>query len=485
MLVQVLRLASLLAMIAAASCERTTTSIALGRRQATAVLFVSNAAPAGGAADGSAAQPFATLREALAAAPPGALLRISEGEFREQLVIARPVVLLGQGQGRTRIISGPNGVAVEVRAERVELRELSIEGGETSLAFHRGERHRLVNLELHGASQTGLFGRNARLVFNGGSIHDIGGSQPGRGIDLDGGGIEAREIVFRAAGRRAVVLHGARGVLEDLDVRGSSLAAVQATGGADVRVVRGVFESLSGAALYAGASRLQVEDAHVRRAEYGVIGFGKATVVVRGGEFTDYRVAGVALVSSHGSVSDAAFARGGSEGAISITDADGDVPVLVSDNRIRQPGPMGLHVTGSAVTVRGNSITGARLDRDNDLGDALYAIHAQLVVENNVLRGNAGSGVAAVRSNVLFTGNVFIENRRAGVLLLDRSKGTAGGNLFTRNSLAGIELGEGSRASLSRNRFRDNPRYDVDSGCGPGAGSASLDVEVEQRTCPP
>lgn len=456
-------------------------SFATPKRQ---VLFVSKTAQANGAADGSAARPYPTLREALAAAPPGALVRIGEGEFREQLTITRPVALLGQGEGKTRIVFGA-GVVVEVRAHRVELRELSIEGGETCLAFHGGAGHQLAGVELRGAREVALLGRNAHLAFAGGSVHDVVDEESGRGIDFDGGSIEARQILFRAAGRRAIVLHGARGLFEDLDVRGPSLAALQATGGAEVRVVRGVFESLGGAALYAGASQLRVEDAQVRHAEYGVIGFRGANVVVIGGEFSDYRVAGIALVNSHGSVSEAVFAHGGSEGAISITRADGDVPVLVTDNRIRQPGPMGLHVTESAVTMRGNSITGARLDHDSDMGDALYATDAQLVVENNVMRGNAGSGVTGLRCKVLLTGNGFIENRRAGVLLLDHSKGTASGNLFARNSMAGIELGEASKADLSRNRFTDNTRYDVDSGCGSGSGSVSLDEEVHQRTCPP
>jgi parallel beta-helix repeat protein len=448
------------------------------------VFFVSKTAPANGAADGSAARPYSTLREALAAAPAGALLRVGEGEFREQLIITRPVALVGQGAGKTRIVFEA-GVVVEVRAERVELRELSIEGGETCLAFQGGLGHRLAGVELRGAREVALLGRNAQLAFTGGLIHEVGNKESGRGIDIDGGSIEARQIVFRTAGRRTIVLHGARGLFEDLDVRGPSLAALQATGGAEARVVRGIFESLSGAALYAGASQLRVEDAKVRHAEYGVIGFRGAEVVVRGGELSGYSVAGVALVNSHGSVSEATFAGGGSEGAISITRADGDSPVVVNDNRIRDPGPMGLHVTESAVTVRGNSITGARLDREGDMGDALYAMDAQLVVENNVMRGNAGSGVACVRCKVLLTGNGFIENRRAGVLLLDHSKGTASGNLFTRNSAAGVELGEASKAELSRNRFSDNTRYDVDSGCGPGSGSASLDVEVRQRPCPP
>ena len=50
--------------------------------------------------------------------------------------------------------------------------------------------------------------------------------------------------------------------------------------------------------------------------------------------------------------------------------------LMLADNRIRDPGTMGVHVTESSVTARGNAITGARLDREKDMGDAFYAIEA-------------------------------------------------------------------------------------------------------------
>ena len=445
------------------------------------VIFVKSGAPPE-VADGSEAHPFASLSAALAKAPAGAVLRVGEGEFRGQLEIRRPVSLVGQGAGKTRLVFDGSGAAVEVRAERVKLSQLSILGGTSCISFHGGSGQELTGVELSGATQQAILGKSAHLTIKGGLIHDL--PEHARGIDFDGGSLDASGVSFRAAGRRAVTLHAARGLFTDLDVRGPSLAAVQAIAGSEVRVVRGTFESLTGAALYAaGGSQLVVEDAVARRVEYGAMAFRGSTLVVRGGQFTDYGIAGIALINAHGSITGASIARGGSEGAISITHADGDLPVLVIDNRIQKPGPMGLHVTESAVTARGNSITGARLDREHDMGDALYAIDSQLVVENNVLRGNAGSGVAAVRSKVLITGNGFIENGRAGVLMLDRSKGTASGNLFLRNVQAGVEFGEDGKADLARNRFVDNLRCDVDH--GPASASGNARAEVRQPTCSP
>ena len=151
---------------------------------------------------------------------------------------------------------------------------------------------------------------------------------------------------------------------------------------------------------------------------------------------------------------------------------------------------MGVHITESAVTARGNTVTGARPDREKDMGDAFYAIDSQLVVEQNVMRGNAGNGVSTLRTKVRIDRNGFIENGRAGVLLLDRSRGTATGNLFERNALAGLEVGERSQATLAGNRFSGNTGLDIDTGCGKGlAGVAEMGSDntsaapLRRRSC--
>src|SRR5260221_2227184 len=170
--------------------------------------------------------------------------------------------------------------------------------------------------------------------------------------------------------------------------------------------------------------------------------------------------------------------------------ADGKEPVLIVDNRIEDPGTMGVHITQSPVTALRNSITGVRLDRQKDMGDAFYAIESNLILADNVMRGNAGSGVVALRSSVRVDGNGFIGNGRAGLLLLDRSRGTANGNFFQRNLLAAVEVGELAKATLSRNRFDGNPGLDIETGCGKGlAGTAELEsgntfvTPVRKRVC--
>jgi len=438
--------------------------------------------------DGSEARPFTSLRSALQAAPAGALLRIGEGIWRERLSISRPVVLLGRGADRTRIVPPEGGLpAIEVRgADRVEIYGLSIEGGGFGISYLGGAGHRLENVSLRGAWQAAVQARGAHLFVAGGEVAEVARGRAGRGIDVEGGSLEAHKLLLRQAGRRALVLKAAKALLVDLDVQGSSLSALQATDGAEVRVVRGRFAGQGGAALYTGGARLSIEEAEVSGNEYAVIGFRGADLSVTGAQLSDYHVAAVAMVNSRGTVQRCKMEGGGTEAAISITGKD-KTPVALLENRIRDSGSMGVHLTETSVVARGNIITGTRLDRDHDMGDAFYAVQSELQLERNVLRGNAGSGIATLRSRVRMTGNDLIENGRAGLLLLDRSRATATGNLFERNAAAGVEVAEQSHATLSRNRFAYQPTYDIDARCERGGADVRDDntfaAPRRQRSC--
>src|SRR5260370_27351859 len=108
-------------------------------------------------ADGSEARPFATLRVALQMAPPGALVRIGEGTFRERLTITRPVVLMGRGAGRTHIVP-PDSSAPAIEAggaDRVELYGLSVGEAGVCVRFEGGIGHPLCDTEPPDCAETG------------------------------------------------------------------------------------------------------------------------------------------------------------------------------------------------------------------------------------------------------------------------------------------------------------------------------------------
>ncbi|MFL5309015.1 MAG: right-handed parallel beta-helix repeat-containing protein [Myxococcales bacterium] len=459
------------------------------REIAPAVLFVGPPGSVAAAADGSAGKPFASIAEALRAAPPGALVRIAEGTYAEALVLEKAALLVGAGMAKTRLVAPAGQVAPVVRVQgdaRVELRGLAIESAAVGLAVDGGGV-RLQGVAFRELAGSALVAHDAEVAFLDGEVLAVGGGKEGVAVRVEGGSLEMRRSVMRRAGRRAIEIRRGRGLLEQIEISDSALAAVQALDGAQVTIEGGRFERIGGSALYAGAAKLTVKRAVVSHAEYGVVGFRGAELELRESEFSDTRVASVGLVRARGLVDHCVLARGGSDAAVSITEASGTVRLVA--NRIVQPGPLGVHVTHATVVANDNSIAGASLDREGDMGDGIYALDADLSLERNEMRGNAGSGVTTTRSRVRLMRNGFTSNGRAGLVLLDRSSASANHNRFEGNRGPGVQVAERSAATLLGNRFSGNQAYDVDPVCGGGGsvdvrgGNAFLGPAEPRRSC--
>jgi nitrous oxidase accessory protein NosD len=444
------------------------------REVAPAVVFVARSGPDVRArGDGSAARPYSTIAEALRAAPSGSLIRVAEGEYTEELVIDRAVVLAGAGPGKTRVVapSGQRGPVVRIQGgARVELRDVTIEQAAGGVSVVAGAL-RLESVALRELAEFAIAARDAEVSLVDAEVAGVGAGVRGVAIRIDGGSLEMRRSVLRRSGRRAIEVRRGRALLDGIEVSDSALAAVQALDGAEVAIDGGRFERIGGSALYAGAAKLVVRRASVSHAEYGAVGFRGAELELRDSEFSDTRVASVGLVRARGVLDHCVLVRGGSDAAVAITEAPGTVRLVA--NRIAQPGPLGVHVTHASVVATDNSIAGASLDREGDMGDGIYAIDADLSLERNELRGNAGSGVTTARSRVRLLRNRVSSNGRAGLLLLDRSSASANHNRFEGNHGPGVQIAERSAATLLGNRFSGNHAYDVDPVCG---GGGSVDV---------
>ncbi|GAC1338291.1 MAG: hypothetical protein NVSMB23_05840 [Myxococcales bacterium] len=438
---------------------------------APAILLVApSRAAATGPADGSPERPFATLADAVRAAPAGALVRLDAGDFEAGLALTRPIVLMGRGPGRTHLLprrDAPGAPVLAVRgADRVEMRGLSIDGGNVGVLFEGGQGHLLNDVAIRGQAEAGLRGRGAGITLRGSEVIDVAAGASGRGLDLVGGSLAMRTCALRRAGRRAIVLQGTRASLEDLDVADSSLSALQATDGSDVHVQGGVFSGNGGAALYAGAARLVVDHARIEGNEYGVVAFRGARAAVTSCTFLDHRIAAVAFVGASGSVRSSTIHRGGIEGGISALNTS--AKVVIEDTRILEPGTFGVHLTNATAELRGSEIANATYDRQRELGDGLYAIESTVLLDESLLRGNQGNGVVLTRSKLTLRNSDLSGNGRAGLALVDNTTAAATGNLFGKNR-QGIALGERSALSIDGNAFQANEEFAIDAACAEGA----------------
>jgi nitrous oxidase accessory protein len=161
------------------------------------------AAPLGG---GGAAELVSPLQARVDAAPPGSTLEVPAGEYRGDLVLDRPLRLLGRG--RPRLVGSGRGSVVSVRAPDVSIQGFDIDGlgggdlGRDSAGVHVAAPRAMVKDCRIVDSLFGVYLRaaDASSVI-GCSIRGIAGKAPGEkgsGIHVwntEGFQLEGNEIV--------------------------------------------------------------------------------------------------------------------------------------------------------------------------------------------------------------------------------------------------------------------------------------------------
>lgn len=126
-------------------------------------VFVAASAPAGG--DGSEASPLTMIQSGIDAAAPGAQVRVAEGDYVEDVVIAgKPLQLIGRCAElvRLRDASGPvTTVGVFQNASGTAVSGLSITGTTRALGVSGSTDVVLAGLRLHDTSNTALLVQDA------------------------------------------------------------------------------------------------------------------------------------------------------------------------------------------------------------------------------------------------------------------------------------------------------------------------------------
>lgn len=404
--------------------------------------------------------PHASLEEVVRAAPAGARLELSAGDFSGNVVIDKPLVIAGARGFATRWLPGAgHGPLVTVRSAGVRLVNLVLERGEVGVRVEGGAAL-LENVSLLRQERLGLelVSGTARVV--GGEILETQGGRDGFGVLARGGRLSLLRVLFRLAGHRAIELKDTRAELVDVDIAASRQTGIQALDGTTLSMVRGRVAGVLGNAVFAAASHVHLDGTILVGNEFGVLAARGATVDVEGAQIADHRVAGFALVNASGSLKRSRIERGGSEGGLSVIGAKG--PVLFEDLSIVDPGANGIHLTQAKVIVRRCTISGARLDRGQDFGDGIYAIESELLLEDSTLTANAGSGITLNQSALRGVGNDLVGNARGGVIALLRSEAMLSGNRLLRNG-TGLLVAERSQAQLEGNVFEGNSGLNIDA----------------------
>ncbi len=279
----------------------------------TGVVYVSAAAKAGG--DGSAAKPFATLGQALAAAPSGATVALSAGTYKGPFMLTKAVRIVGRCAALTRLSAGSVLGVVRVKTPipsgagepAVDLRGLTISGGGIGLPVTAKVSVRGRGLLFDAPSTAGAaaIGAGARIELQDTVIRDVVHvGKASRGLEACAGGrlvlkrvrVEgSRDIGVLVTGKGSVIDAEGLDVLATRAIASTGLhgRAIEVNGGGGLELRTGLVDAVQdvGLRVSGAGTRAWVQGLAVRCGGLAVRGAG---VLVRQGANLDLRGAHVA-----------------------------------------------------------------------------------------------------------------------------------------------------------------------------------------------
>ena len=441
------------------------------------VVYVQKGAKAGG--DGSLASPFTSVGLAIAAAPAGATVAIAAGAYSENLVLAKPVRLIGRCAAQVSIAPAVSEPVVRVVGKRsggeVELVGLRLTGSASGLIADDGPSVRLQRSAISGATGFGLRVRGTHVTLS--------------DLLID----HTRADGIGDAGIGLFLLAGATVNLSDVRLHDNRSVAVVAVGSDSELVASGLLVDGTREHLLFGAEGLGMaiqEGASATLSASRISGNLKTGVVVEGG----------ARLVAHGLVVDGTLANSDGYLGIGISATSGANVTLrgvrVSGNRTR-----GLDISGpdTRVDARGLVVDGTREQvADASLGTGLHVTNRAIATLRSLrLSDNRGIGLAAsitgtdvkatdllvdgTRPSIsaeepglgvaLFAGATVTllrarvtDSRGAGVAVIGSSSALRATDLLVEGSRAatpywpgqGLVIAAGAMAGLTRARIIDN-----------------------------
>lgn len=243
---------------------------------ASGVIFV---AP-GGMGDGTRADPYGTIAEAIAAASPGDTIALRSGTYAASVALPAGVTLHGACVEGTIVRGAIGGVTegtISVRAA-ASLRNLTIEGERPGIVIHAGTLD-VAAVRIEGARVAGVLiiggGLRADGLIVRGTRAEVASGLAGRGVDVEpGGSAEISRALIEGNHDFGVFAAGPL-VLTDAVVRDTQMQldgthgrGVNVIGGASARIERTVVERSHETGVFASqASTIELTDVLVRTVE--------------------------------------------------------------------------------------------------------------------------------------------------------------------------------------------------------------------------
>jgi hypothetical protein len=247
-----------------------------------------------------------SLQAALNAAPAGSVLHLRPGLYAGPLVMRRPVTLIGPAT----IVGGTDRPAITITANKVNLADISVMGGETGIFVTRAVSVRLENVRVVGALRRGIDISQASVQLHRCEVTQLVSSFAwGIGVvNSMGWAPTSVEGCTVTGGQEGIVSHASTVFIRDNDVRSTTLRAISVTEMSQGDVDQNRIDQVVGTGVYCGDhSVCNVRDNRVRgtspqpdtpvtwNAGYGAVVLYGSDAYFRGNDFQRVAVAGIGV----------------------------------------------------------------------------------------------------------------------------------------------------------------------------------------------
>jgi hypothetical protein len=216
-----------------------------------------------------------SLQGAIDNAPRGAVLHLGHGDHTGGVVIDKTITI--EGDPGARVVARDDSIAITIRADRVLLQDLVVEGGTEGVSIRTADAVLLRRVAVQGAELHGIEVVDASARITSVTVEELS-SPYAQGVEIRYADNHPKTIVedsLIVGGQEGLVSHVSRIRFEDNVVAGTSQRAISITEMSHGVAARNRIEDALGSGLYCGdMSRCQFVNNSMERVSPGDRPFG-------------------------------------------------------------------------------------------------------------------------------------------------------------------------------------------------------------------
>jgi parallel beta-helix repeat protein len=437
-----------------------------------------------------------TAQAAITLARPGDTIILTRGTYRENLVIRKPVRIIAGGYASTVAFPGsrnssvlenclvlsvrtpptgtppvrieakdPERPVIEIQAEGVEIRGLTIQGGNDGIFVFGARKARLINNMITGSGQAGI----ALMGVRGSTLQDNVISKSEVGIRLENSHENRLARNTLRANAQGLILQNSHGnVLHENRVFANRGEGVLLTSSDRNRILKNTIERNGFGLVLLGSRENTLESNRLERNEKSLRVWGESLPHFMQEISRSNTIDGRAVVYLVGAKGATITARDAPamialidseeitiDGVTLPPQSEGILLVGTRNSRVRNSVLLKTLRGITLIDARENEIVGVRIEAAAENGITLLRSHGNKL-ERNVVLASGGQGLRIEDSqSVEIQGNLVEGNRESGIALYASRKVLLENNKL-RNNWVGLYIEGGGSHLVQKNWIRES-----------------------------